>query len=132
MADNSLLWIRVVLTFAGNGRLSTLKDTDFYGANIMNPVRFFCVLGILLLPGLPVYAAEKVASATAPVPMRPVDNQNSSTISVESGFIITGPENASCTGQSEGAMHYSVKYKTVLVCDGKDWKALKTEPLPQQ
>jgi hypothetical protein len=60
---------------------------------------------------------------------RPIDMQQSATVSALPGLIITGPEDAPCTFQYEGAMRYSPKHKALMLCDGKQWNIVKTEPV---
>lgn len=74
------------------------------------------------------YAAEKVPAK--PSITRPVDMGRSVTVSIPAGFVMTGPEDAKCAQDSEGALRYSVKFKTLLLCDGAAWRAVATTPLP--
>lgn len=84
-------------------------------------------MAALCILALSASVPQEANAKDAPPPVRAVEMQKSATVSVPAGTILIGPESAICDHTSEGALRYSLIYKTLMVCDGTAWKKVKTE-----
>lgn len=88
---------------------------------------FLAIFATLVL-FVPASAQDRGSPDRASVPW---DQETSSITSLPEGQVVTAPEDAPCTPAAEGAQRYSRLHKAILICDGRQWKAVQAVPLDE-